>query len=103
MPRSREINTKRLYFTGRLTEAMNGIPDYPLTVIEAPMGYGKTTAVREHLSRAGIAPLWLRVYTQDSAVFWTGFAGLIGLLDGGCSESLLALGFPHDAVSAAER
>ena len=59
MPRSRQINTQSLYFTERLTWAMGDIMKHPLTVVEAPMGYGKTTAVREAVGRAGIMPHWI--------------------------------------------
>lgn len=102
MPRPREINTHCLYFTGRLTQAMNEILNYPLTVVEAPMGYGKTTAVREAFRRGKITPLWLRVFSNDVQSFWNGFSELIGELDGGCGESLIQLGFPRDAVSMNE-
>lgn len=37
------------YFSPRLLAALTGILSSPLTVIEAPMGYGKTVAVREFL------------------------------------------------------
>ena len=65
MPRSKTLNTQRLYFTERLTRAMGDLMEYPLTIVEAPMGYGKTTAVREAVGRAGITPHWLHVFTGD--------------------------------------
>ena len=40
------------YFSPRLLAALTGILSSPLTVIEAPMGYGKTVAVREFLRRS---------------------------------------------------
>lgn len=102
MPRSKTINTQCLYFTERLTRAMGDLMEYPLTIVEAPMGYGKTTAVREAVGRAGITPHWLHVFTDDTDGFWNGFAELIGELDSGCGESLVQLGFPSDAVSMNE-
>lgn len=102
MPRSREINTQCLYFTGRLTRAMGEILNYPFTVVEAPMGYGKTTAVREACRHGGITPLWLHVFNNDTEGFWNGFSELVGEHDNGCGESLIQLGFPNDAVSMNE-
>ncbi len=102
MPRSKTINTQRLYFTERLTRAMGDIMEYLLTVVEAPMGYGKTTAVREAVGRAGITPHWLHVFTSDTKGFWNGFAALVRELDSGCGESLVQLGSPSDAVSMNE-
>ena len=66
------------------------------------MGYGKTTAVREAVGRAGITPHWLHVFTGDTDGFWNGFAELIGALDSGCGKSLVLLGFPNDVVSMNE-
>lgn len=43
------IKQQRYYFTDRLREQLDQIRNYPLTVIEAPGGFGKTTAVREYL------------------------------------------------------
>ncbi len=34
----------------RVNRALMSIFEYPLTIVEAPMGYGKTTAVREFLA-----------------------------------------------------
>lgn len=40
---------QKYYFTDKLKEQLNQISEYPLTVVEAPSGFGKTTAVREYL------------------------------------------------------
>lgn len=33
----------------RVNRALESIFDYPLAIVEAPMGYGKTTAVRDFI------------------------------------------------------
>ena len=53
MPIAKKHDTRSLYFTKGITEAVGKIFQYPLTIVEAPMGYGKTTAVREFLSKRG--------------------------------------------------
>ena len=35
---AKHYSTKSLYFSERITEAMGRIFDYPLTIVEAPMG-----------------------------------------------------------------
>ena len=48
----RVIKTRRgevLLFSDRLQEQLEKVLDYPLTVVEGPAGFGKTTAVREYL------------------------------------------------------
>lgn len=98
----RQNKTKSLYFPERITEAMKGIFDYPLTIVEAPMGYGKTTAVREHLDNADANILWQKVHDSSTNNFWNGFCRLLGELDVSCADNLAQLGFPNDSVSLQE-
>ncbi len=102
MLKAKQHNTGSLYFPNRITKALDGILDYPLTIIEAPMGYGKTTAVREYLSNAEVNMLWQRVYDSGTVSFWNGFARLFRDLDGDRSQSFVQLGFPDDAISIQE-
>lgn len=92
-------NKRRLYFPRRITDAMGMILDYPLIIIEAPMGYGKTTAVREHVGLSDAGLLWQNIYDESKAAFWSGFCGLFEEFDAGRSISLLKLGYPDDSVS----
>lgn len=94
--------TRSLYFPKRLNEAMNGIFYHPLTIVEAPMGYGKTTSVREHLNKVGVNVLWQRVYDSSTSSFWNGFGRLFRELDDKRSQSLLQLGFPDDGIFVQE-
>lgn len=94
-----KINPKSLYFSNRINAALDGILNHPLTVVEAPLGYGKTTAVREYLNQAGVYVLWQSVYDGATANFWKGFCKLFAEFDKACSASLTSLGFPDDSVS----
>lgn len=96
--RGKQYNTKSLYFPDRIPKAMAGIFDYPLTVVEAPMGYGKTTAVREYLNKTGARVLWQMVYDNSPGGFWKGFSRLFANMNEDCSQSLTQLGFPGDSV-----
>lgn len=94
-----EIRTTNFFFTTRISKVMVNIVNYPLTIVEAPMGYGKTTAVREHLKKADVKYLWQKVYDSTVNGFWNGFCGLINEMDSNCAHSLVKLGFPDDSVS----
>jgi LuxR family maltose regulon positive regulatory protein len=72
----KQRKTRELYFSKRVTEAMKRIFDYPLTIVEAPMGYGKTTAVREHLGKARANILWQKVYDSSVNSFWNGLCSM---------------------------
>ena len=42
----KQYNTNEVYVNEKLTEKIDKINSHPLTVVEAPMGYGKTTAIK---------------------------------------------------------
>lgn len=98
----KQNKTKMLYFPERIIEAMKGIFDCPLTIVEAPMGYGKTTAVREHLCNANAHILWHKIQDSSTYIFWSGFCRLLGELDERRANNLAELGFPKDSVSLQE-
>lgn len=72
--------------------------DFPLTIIEAPAGFGKTTAVRSFLNAQENSPLWITLLMQEnySSSFWNNFTHQLGKLDETVSAKLKALGFPAD-------
>jgi len=98
MAKARQYNTKRLYFSSRINEAMKGFFERPLTFVDAPMGYGKTTAVREFLNKSDDLVLWQTVFDTSTDSFWQDFSRLFAAIDEDSSQSLLELGFPHDSV-----
>jgi LuxR family maltose regulon positive regulatory protein len=74
-----------------LNRSLQGIWQYPLTVVEAPMGYGKTTAVREFLKGCDAKALWQTVFATAASDFWQGFCRLFAELDPACGAALAGL------------
>lgn len=81
---------------------MAAISDYSLTIVEAPMGYGKTTAVKELLNKSRVNVQWQQIENDDKNEFWKGFCALIVSLNEEIGEGLIQLGFPKDSVSVQE-
>ncbi|TCL59870.1 LuxR family maltose regulon positive regulatory protein [Kineothrix alysoides] len=81
-----------------LGKILSRIYDYPLTVIEAPMGFGKTTAVRSFLKAEKNNPLWIAFLNtgESTPPFWNNFTAQLNRLDETVSTKLKALGFPAD-------
>lgn len=102
MFKSKRPNSRSLYFSDRLTEVLSQIPQYPLTVMEAPMGYGKTTAIQEYAAKNGITALWETVRENGEAQFWSGFCEVFAELDRDCSRKLTELGLPVDGAARRE-
>lgn len=98
MANAKMHNTRSLYFPDRITQVMSEILDFPLTVVEAPMGYGKTTAVRECIKNAGVNTKWQRVHDSSIHSFWAGFCNMFSEINTECANSLAQLGFPNDSV-----
>jgi LuxR family maltose regulon positive regulatory protein len=98
----KKCETKSLYFTPRLIKQLAGVWEHPLTIVEAPMGYGKTTAVKHFLSSAEADMLWLKVYDDSIDNFWDAFTRLCGELNDGLSARLAKIGVPDDDLSLRE-
>lgn len=73
MPAAFPLNTAVLYFSPRLHQALEGIFSRPLTLIEAPMGYGKTVAARDVLGKREIRLVWTSVLGNSEDAFWRDF------------------------------
>jgi LuxR family maltose regulon positive regulatory protein len=88
----------------RVNRALESIFYYPLTIVEAPMGYGKTTAVREFLALKGIPVIWTSFLSKDDTAswFWERLAAEIGKFDKVAEISLRKLGVPADMLQTAE-
>lgn len=99
MHKNKELNTKRLYFSDRIKQILSGLWNYPLTIVDAPMGYGKTTAVRELVGRPDARVYWLRVRRGNPFGFWKDFIRLTGMLDKENAGSLTRLEFPGDSAT----
>lgn len=87
----------------RINRALESIFDYPLTIVEAPIGYGKTTAVREFLSTKGGSILWFSFLSPEdtSTFFWDGLTKEISKVNQAVGDRLKRLGFPSDAPQTA--
>lgn len=99
MRKAKQLNTRSIYFPEKTLKALEKISCFPLTVVEAPMGYGKTTAVRECLKNTDAKTLWLWIHDSSIAAFWKGFCRKIGEIDRERAENLEACGLPDDSVS----
>lgn len=91
-----------LYFNERLQNKLKIIFQKPLTVVEAPKGYGKTVAVLEFLrteSLLGGRSAWTQVAGNDENAFWRSLCKAVATAfpqEAGLAQALLAVGYPYD-------
>ncbi len=84
----------------RIDRELTSIFKYPLTIVEAPMGYGKTTAVREFLALKGVPVIWTSFMPEDDTArgFWERLVTEFGKFDEVAGSRLRSLGVPADAL-----
>lgn len=79
----------------RINSVLSSIDTYPLTIVEAPAGYGKTTAVKDYLAGRRGDVLWLSFQRMRGiADIWLQFTKEIENCDPLTGKKLAALGFP---------
>ncbi|HWR41199.1 MAG TPA: LuxR C-terminal-related transcriptional regulator [Patescibacteria group bacterium] len=98
MDKARQNNARNLYFSEKVTQAMSGILHHPFTIVEAPMGYGKTTAVREYLNKNAAHVFWQIVYDNSPHSFWKEFSRLFAKLNKRSSQRLRQVSLADDSV-----
>jgi LuxR family maltose regulon positive regulatory protein len=82
----------------RIDTLLERFSEFPLTIVEAPMGYGKTTAVRQYLKSCHQQAVWLSFHVDSRLIGnnWERFAREVKKLDPETGEALQSLGFPAD-------
>ncbi len=82
----------------RVNRTLESIFNYPMTIVEAPIGYGKTTAVREFLALKGTPVIWTSFYSENdtSEAFWQRLTAEISKFDEAAGKRLISLGVPSD-------
>ncbi len=84
-------------FPERLTALLAGISGYPVTVVEAPSGFGKTTALREFLKgmeQDGGRQSWYTCFGEPPSKVWEGVCLLFGNVDMEVAQKLKGLSHP---------
>lgn len=94
----REFRPHTQYFARRQLEAIRHVRDVPLCVVEAPVGYGKTTLVKAYLHTNGIPYGWQSIYEPSTEDFWQGFCQMIATVDAKTARRLREIGFPQDSA-----
>ncbi|HYE82862.1 MAG TPA: LuxR C-terminal-related transcriptional regulator [Clostridia bacterium] len=93
------MRNTRFLKRARINKILSVIYDYPLTILEAPMGYGKTTAVKSFIKAEGLNPFWFTFpdLSNSEVAFWNKLSDEIIKLDSQAGLALKSLGIPSDA------
>lgn len=82
----------------KINSELNHIMGYPLTVVVAAMGYGKTTTAWEYLNSTDKDYIWLSVEEDESSsqFIWDSMTEQMAKTTGDVGKKLHELGFPTD-------
>lgn len=92
--------TKRIephYYSARLRNKLNGLRSVSTTIVEAPSGFGKTTAIRDYLEAtlpSGIPVYWFTATDEAPSACFRRFSREIEKIDGSAGQRLLRIEFP---------
>lgn len=93
------MRNKRILTRARIDAALFTVFDYPLTILEAPMGYGKTTAAKLFIQTQGLRAFWFTFsdLSNSETAFWDSLTEHIMGLNAQAGAALKSLGLPVDA------
>ena len=101
-------NLNTIYISERLQESLRPVSHCALTMLTAPMGYGKTTAVNWYLGKCagaqGTVVIRSSIYSGNLSIFWKGiqkaflYAGLPFLTEYECPSDTASAGFLADGL-----
>lgn len=64
------MRKKTLLFRKRLYVLLKDIEEYPITVLVASTGYGKTTVVQQYLEKTKTDSVYIDVTSSEEDLFW---------------------------------
>ncbi len=94
----KKFDPKQVYISSRLENRLKSIYDYPVTIVEAPTGYGKTTAIREYLKGEGKNYVWFTLDSSDKERGFSEFCDKIKTVNESVAHKIRTIGYPCDDV-----
>lgn len=98
----KKYNTEALYFSDKLKNKLSDISCYPLTIMEAPCGYGKTTAAEEFLNKQDKKVLWMTLDNNSISDFLIKFCNCISDIDENIISKMKEMNMSKDISSFRE-
>lgn len=92
------LNITHFLKRDRINALLSSLYNYPLTIVEAPMGFGKTTAVKCFLETEKCNTLWISISSSNESTssIWDKFTTELTAIDKCAAEKLKELGYPID-------
>lgn len=92
-----EMDGWPIYLPEKLQSKLALIAHYPMTVVTAPLGYGKTVTVRSFLEQCQADVFWSTAFNDDADGCFTDFCEAFQKEDAAFCHALKADGLPRDS------
>ncbi len=96
----KKYDSNYIYISERLKHRMESVLDAPLTIMEAPAGYGKTTTLKEFLKNKNVDYIWFNVDSKDKDKFFEDFTLRISTISEEAAHKIAEIGFPTSEKDA---
>jgi LuxR family transcriptional regulator, maltose regulon positive regulatory protein len=92
-------NAQRVLARDRVSSQLDSFLNYPLTLVVAAMGYGKTMTVKNFLDGKGTDYVWISLESDQSSIhrMWDVFARQFAEYEPDLGDTLSIIGFPAEA------
>ena len=98
----KKYHTDRFFFSDRLKERLASVLESNFTIVEAPSGFGKTTAVRNLLDQVDDEVYYITVENDNDTLLFEEFCDFVQKIDIKLSIALKNIGCPKDAETASK-
>ncbi len=92
----KKYDPNQIYLSERLKSRLETMYKFPVTVIEAPTGYGKTTAVKAFLKERACKYIWFNVDNEDREQFLADFCAMLSSVNENVANTIRNIGYPVD-------
>lgn len=86
----------------RIFRSLDQVLSHPLSLIVAPMGYGKTASLRSFISERQVDSIWITIpksaNMSETDLIWFLLVRAISKRNGRLSEKLSQFGFPNNSI-----
>lgn len=96
----KKFKPNQIYIPKRIINKLETIFEFPLTIVEAPTGYGKTTILKWFLKKSKYEFVWFNIDNHDKNQFFLDLCKKINTIDINCAKQISELGYPTNFDTA---
>ena len=78
----------------KLNKTLDATIDFPILFVSAPMGYGKTTAIKDYISTKNLNSIWISGLYEDDSIIWKSFCDTLHNIDEDLFKKINTIGLP---------